>query len=580
MRSGIEVVCQTRNMTPPLPDRYADVQLIGQGAFGDVYRARDSTLARLVAIKVARERSDHSAEMDGFVTEARHAAGLDHPNIVTVYDLIFQDDHLLMVMEYAAGGTLHDQIDRGGRLQPAEVARRIREVAAGLEHAHEQGFVHRDVKPSNLLIGAGDVTKVADFGLAREIDRSTTNMAGTHGYMAPEQFHDGRKPTPAADVFALAVTAYELLTGNSHGGFSRIVGDEPPLLVSEVLEGVDPAVDEVLARALQLKPTNRTSTVTGFANDLSRALTGARRRPGSGLWSSPLPEQRGGEQSAADDAPWFIGVTWSAASGDRDAAKNVWVALVRHGKLVGLEPELSLDQAGDFIDVGRQQDDPVLVGMDFGFSLPAWWVDAHYGGSAPRLWEGMQHLEWDSEPDPQWPKQLPPPFWGPNIRRRPALPPGGRWLRETEERVWRRTGVEPKSVFQLSGAGRVGGQSVRGMTELYALQSVGWRIWPFDAPGRQAIVEVLPRALWRAHATRQGASSPSEARAALAPILCGFLQVEDLDLCDLITWEHSAFEAAFIAWALSKTAPALPDLTDHAMAQREGWIWRPDQLLF
>lgn len=584
-------------MPPPLPDRYGDLELIGEGGFGFVYRARDLLLNRSVAVKVAKARDDQSAEVRNLLTEAQRAARLHHPNVITVFDLAFHDERLLLSMEYAPGGTLADRLKAHGRLDADEVARRVHEVAQGLAYAHEQGVIHRDVKPSNLLVGALDATKVADFGLSREIDRSTTHLAGTPAYMAPEQFNNQHRLTPAADVFALAVTAYELLTGTRHGGLPALVGGEPPRPISEVVNGIDPAVDDVLTRALDLNEAGRTSSVTRLADELAEAIAATPRQSGPSHHQGapddgqlPADEMRDDDDDTLDEVDaavflirrvdlqqsdggaWFVGVNWLGGS------PAACVAFVTHARLVRLETGLGANDAARLISAWADKHGPVVVGMNFGFSLPGWSVDTFYEGSARRLWESMSEYKWDSGQGSPWHMKLPPPFWGTGIRPRSSLPAEGRWLRETEVHAWHRTGIEPQSTLHLTAPDSAGGHNVRGMAELAGFQDAGWQIWPFDPPGQKMILEVMPRALWQPHARPKAALSDDEARAALTPTICDLLEVDDAALRRSIAGSQSAFEAVFTAWSLSDAAPALPDLSYNDAARREGWIWLPDEL--
>lgn len=573
----------------PLPQRYVDVELIGEGGFGRVYRARDKNLDREIAAKVATQTRNESQDLDAFITEARRAAGLQHPNIVAVHDLDFHEDHLFLTMEYAPNGTLEDLL-ASGTPGAALAIRFIQEAAAGLHFAHSRGFVHRDVKPSNLLLDAHDTVKVGDFGLAREFDRTTTHFGGTPRYAAPEQFNEGKNLNAATDVFGLAVTAYELLTGERHGGFSSLASGDYPPPPSDLVPDLSPAVDDVLGRALELNRYDRTQSVLEFANELGAAFghqpaekTRHEERPPKARPTSTqldltseisLPPSR----PSASPPPayeWFMGVKWSGAAATKDAAKSIWVAVVRDGRLEALKTGIGRGDATKFIDIARQNDEPALAGIDFGFSVPRWYLESHGMSSAPELWAEMADLQAKLGPETQWPRALDEPFWGPLIRTRPELPRGRSWFRATEETARALTGAVPKSVFQLAGAGSVGGQSVRGMPQLQYLRKQGWHIWPFDAPGHHTIVEVFPRALWQALTDPAHHASADETRDALVGNLCDALQVDDPGDRATLANEHAAFEAAFTAWSLSNATAPLPDLTSDPVARFEGRIWLP-----
>ena len=186
--------------------RYRVEQPLGTGAMGTVVLARDTLLDRPVAVKVL---ADHLAADDAFrqrfLREGRLAARLCHPNIVQVFDA-GEDGRPFIVMEYVDGETVADRLARGARFSPAEVLTMASDLSAGLAHAHEMGIVHRDVKPHNVLLGPGGVTKLTDFGIARALeDQGLTEIGtvlGTAHFMAPEQAA-GAPVGPAADVFAL-----------------------------------------------------------------------------------------------------------------------------------------------------------------------------------------------------------------------------------------------------------------------------------------------------------------------------------------------------------------------------------------
>lgn len=200
-----------------LDGRYHIVERIASGGMGEVFRARDAVLDREVAIKVLhRSLAGDQAFVDRFRREARAAAGLAHPNIVAVYDWGSVDGIYYMVMEHVRGNATRELLNGNGRLEPAQTAEVVRQTLLALEHAHRQGIVHRDVKPENILIAAGGIAKVADFGLARAFAEARQTRAGTVTgtvqYLAPEQIR-GEPADPRSDLYSLGVVTYELLTG-------------------------------------------------------------------------------------------------------------------------------------------------------------------------------------------------------------------------------------------------------------------------------------------------------------------------------------------------------------------------------
>jgi beta-lactam-binding protein with PASTA domain/serine/threonine protein kinase len=200
-----------------LDGRYHMVERVAAGGMGEVFRAHDAVLAREVAVKVLhRSLAGDPAFVDRFRREARAAAGLAHPNIVAVYDWGAVDGIYYMVMEYVRGPSVRHLLNEQGRLEPAQAAEILRQTLLALGHAHREGFVHRDMKPENLLVTQDGVVKVADFGLARAYADGRVTQAGavtgTVQYLAPEQIR-GEPADPRSDLYSLGIVAYELLTG-------------------------------------------------------------------------------------------------------------------------------------------------------------------------------------------------------------------------------------------------------------------------------------------------------------------------------------------------------------------------------
>jgi len=200
-----------------LDGRYHVLERIASGGMGEVFRAHDAVLAREVAIKILhRSLAGDPAFVDRFRREARAAAGLAHPNIVAVYDWGSVDGVYYMVMEYVRGPSVRHLLNERGRLEPAQAVEILRQSLLALGHAHHEGFVHRDMKPENLLVTREGVVKVADFGLARAYADGRVTQAGavtgTVQYLAPEQIR-GEPADPRSDLYSLGIVTYELLTG-------------------------------------------------------------------------------------------------------------------------------------------------------------------------------------------------------------------------------------------------------------------------------------------------------------------------------------------------------------------------------
>ncbi|TFZ08561.1 serine/threonine-protein kinase [Ramlibacter humi] len=273
-------------MHPKKLGRYELVRVLGKGAMGVVYEARDPNLDRRVAIKTIMVDALGSAAgkeyEERFRVEARSAARLLHPNIVTVYDSDRDGDTAFLVMEFVEGDDLKQHLDRGELYPPGQALHLITDMLAALDFAHRQGVVHRDVKPANLLREPGGRLKLTDFGVARiagEATRTQGSMIGTLKYMAPEQVQ-GLKVDSRADLFSAGVLAYQLLTGarpfdgdNDFSIIHQVLGHEPPP-PSAVVPGLPRTVDTVMARALAKDREQRFQTADDFSKALQQAFEG------------------------------------------------------------------------------------------------------------------------------------------------------------------------------------------------------------------------------------------------------------------------------------------------------------------
>ncbi len=272
-------------MPVALPDRYTDLRRIAAGGMATVYAAQDTRLGRKVAIKVLHPHVAASADArERFAREARAAARVgDHPHVVAIYDVGEAGGTPYLVMAHFDGGTVADRL-RAGRVPRGVALGWLEEAASALDHAHRQGIVHRDVKPGNLLLDADGRLAVGDFGLARMAAESsltqTGTVLGTAAYLSPEQAL-GRSATAASDRYALAVVAFELLTGRrpfpaEHpAAQTRAHVELPPPAASEVAPELPAAVDRVLWRGLEKDPARRWDTAGRFVEALDEALAGS-----------------------------------------------------------------------------------------------------------------------------------------------------------------------------------------------------------------------------------------------------------------------------------------------------------------
>ena len=199
---------------------------LGAGAMATVFLARQLSLDRLVAIKILPKKfSDNEKFIERFYKEGRAAAKLNHPNIVAAFDVGKAAEHHYFVMEYVDGPTVYDRIKRGKRIREAEATQVAIQVAYALQHAHQRGFVHRDIKPKNIMISKHGVVKLADLGLARAMSDKDAAEAeagrayGTPYYISPEQIRGEVQIGPAADIYGLGATFYHMVTGKvPYGG--------------------------------------------------------------------------------------------------------------------------------------------------------------------------------------------------------------------------------------------------------------------------------------------------------------------------------------------------------------------------
>ena len=247
---------------------------------GDVYHAIDGLLSRTVAVKVLAERHARDPDVRArFTREARAAARLSaHPNVVTVFDVGEHDGQPFIVMEYLEGGSVYDRI-RTAPVEPSRAIEWLRQAAQGLDAAHAEGIVHRDVKPANLLLDNEDRVHVTDFGIASAAGFDTLTLPGmvlgTAGYLSPEQAR-GESATAASDRYALGVVAYELLTGQRpYAGAADTPVTEafghlnaPIPSAAQAAPELPRAVDAVFERALAKDPADRPVTAGELVEDL------------------------------------------------------------------------------------------------------------------------------------------------------------------------------------------------------------------------------------------------------------------------------------------------------------------------
>jgi tRNA A-37 threonylcarbamoyl transferase component Bud32 len=259
-----------------LAERYRLTMRIDEGGAGEVWQARDERLGRDVAIKILGPNAD-DAFRERFADEARRAASVIHPNVVTVFDEGRDGSDAFMVMELVRGRTLRDVVADRGPLRPHEAARIVAQIAAALDAAHEAGVIHCDVKPANVIVDQEGTAKLTDFGIARAARGPREHeLIGTARYIAPERI-EGKAPTERSDVYSLGLVAYELIAGRPPNAEMetedllrvRLDGRAPSLRSARV--GINEDIDSVVAKALARDPQGRYASAGSFARDLLAA---------------------------------------------------------------------------------------------------------------------------------------------------------------------------------------------------------------------------------------------------------------------------------------------------------------------
>jgi eukaryotic-like serine/threonine-protein kinase len=264
-------------------DRYELTELVGTGGMSSVYKAHDTLLERNVALKILHDHySDDEEFVERFRREARAVAQLSHPNIVTVIDRGESGRRQFIVFEYIDGENLKELLVRSGRLPIERALELALEVAWGLAFAHDNGLVHRDVKPQNVLLNGDGKAKVTDFGIARSRDvehgvTQTGTVLGTSNYIAPEQA-TGQPVDTQTDVYSLGVVLYELIAGDVPFPGESFVSvamkhvNEPPPNLLDVRRNVPLRVAAAVDRALEKDPRQRFPSMAAFAAELQACL--------------------------------------------------------------------------------------------------------------------------------------------------------------------------------------------------------------------------------------------------------------------------------------------------------------------
>ncbi len=388
--------------------RYRLDTLIATGGFAEVWRAFDTELQRIVAIKLPKP--SRLASSTSFITEARRVARLKHPGIVPVFDVGTEDGRCFIVSEYVEGGSLADRLAKS---PPAvsETVRWLGEIATALEYAHLHGVIHRDIKPANILIDHHGRALLADFGIAQSAQKTGTfaPSLGTLRYMSPEQL-EGKAATPHSDVYSLGVVLHECLTGEL-----PYSSNDPSVLRKEIVEGstifksgVPVTLQDVCKKAVRRLPHERHSSAAHFASDVERAIEAVpvKKEAGSHLLRGVVPVAVGAlvlllaplflpaasrtsrpvkpsHRPSAASAPGGLVLHWRF---DEDSSQKVTDVSSAHNDGVTngatWQPEgrnggcMSFDGYDDYIDAGSD----TSLAMKHGELTFAAWVRPRQGG--------------------------------------------------------------------------------------------------------------------------------------------------------------------------------------------------------
>ena len=286
-------------------DRYEVLEKIGTGGMSDVYKAKDHKLNRLVAVKVLKQEfSENENFVSKFRVEAQSTAGLMHPNIVNVYDVGDEDGINYIVMELVDGITLKKYIEKKSRLSVKEAVSIAIQVAMGLEAAHNNNIIHRDIKPQNIMISKEGKVKVTDFGIAKAATSNTitSNVMGSVHYTSPEQARGGYSDAKS-DIYSLGITLFEMLTGRVPFNGDTTVAiaikhiQEDLPTPAEYNEDIPVSVEKIVLKCCQKSPDRRYQNAQELISDLKRSLI----TPDKDFVNLVDPDEEGATRVASED---------------------------------------------------------------------------------------------------------------------------------------------------------------------------------------------------------------------------------------------------------------------------------------
>lgn len=352
---------------------YAFLEKLGSGGMGEIYKARDSRLNRIVAVKVLTPgRTGDPQRRRRFIQEAQAASALNHPNIVTIHDILPEGDTQYMVMEHVSGETLHHMI-RAGRLPVPQALRIATQIANALAVAHAAGIIHRDLKPSNVMVTSSGLVKILDFGLAKLLDPMSRQsqgdsdenptltaapltvegtIMGTVNYMSPEQA-EGLKVDARSDIFSFGAVVYEIVTGqrafdgeSTVATLSSVLRDEVGP-AREIAPEIPAELDDLIARCLRKRPDERWQEMSDVAAALLKMT--------AKLDAAPPP-------SEAPSTPTLKTAPVAVTPTKPRSASMLWVS--------GLAAALVLALAGAWWLMHRRQAQPARVAIAASPTIP------------------------------------------------------------------------------------------------------------------------------------------------------------------------------------------------------------------